>query len=98
MARKYSIAGFDINTASTTIVSLNATTTSRPMIYDLTVGSNATPADNACVHALRRFSTTNGTGTALTPAALDPANPAAVHAASRAHTVEPSYSSSADVL
>lgn len=97
MARRYAISGQDTNTLSTTILGLNATSTTRPVIYDVIVGSDATPADNAAEYSLRRF-TVNGTGTAVTPTALDPAMPAAVTGATQIHTTEPTYTAGATVL
>lgn len=98
MGRRYAITGEDSNTASTTVISLNATTTTRPLIYDMVVGSPTAPADQAANYALRRFTTSNGTGTALTPNAVDPAHPAAVTAASIAHSAEPTYTAGANQL
>src|SRR3990172_3436875 len=97
MGRKYQASGQDTNTLSTTILSLNATSTVRPVIYDLICGSDATPADNAAEYSLRRCSL-NGTGTAVTPAALDPADPAAVTASVQAHTTEPTYTAGVNLL
>jgi hypothetical protein len=45
----------------------------RAKIYDWTLGCGATPGDNAFVHIGQRC-TTAGTGVALTPNALDPAD------------------------
>lgn len=47
----------------------------RALVYDLMFGCNATPADNAFVYQAIR-STTVGTGTGVTPVALDTANAA----------------------
>lgn len=69
-------------------------TTYRPWIYDGWVSSSATPADNAIEWLLQRF-TAAGTGTAVTPTAVDPANPAASSAVAINHTVEPTYTAGA---
>ena len=45
----------------------------RAKVYDYTVGCGATPADSAFTHIVQRC-TTAGTGTALTPNALDQAD------------------------
>jgi len=58
----------------------------RPSIYDIVIGSDSTPADNATTYAFQRF-TTSGTGTAVTPQALDPADPAATALAQQAQSV-----------
>lgn len=45
----------------------------RARLYDLTIGCNASPADNAFNHIIQRC-TTAPTGAAKTPNALDPAD------------------------
>lgn len=64
----------------------------RIAVYDFTVGSEATPADNALVHTAQRF-TAEGTGTSVTPMPLDPADAAADATALENHTIEPTYTS-----
>lgn len=59
----------------------------RVKIYDLIFGSEATPADNVFKARLTR-STTANTGTAVTPAPLDPADAAAVTLVKENLTVE----------
>ena len=95
--RRYSIDGQDTNTANTTILSLISATTVRPKIYDLVLGSDATPADNAAEYVLQRV-TTAGTATGVTPAALDPADPAALASSGEAHSAEPTYTANAIML
>lgn len=97
MARRYSVDGQDTNTAGTTIVGVTSATTIRPKIYDLILGSDATPADNAAEYVLQRY-TAAGTSTAVTPQALDPGDPAALASAGEAHTVEPTYTANAIML
>lgn len=97
MARKYSIHGADTNTAATTILELRSTTAVRPKIFDLQVGSDAAPADNAAQYNLQR-TTTAGTATAVTPQALDPGDPAATSTAGKAHSAEPTYTANAILL
>jgi hypothetical protein len=89
MARKYAVAGNCINTASSTLplANLVGATTIRPLIYDIMLGSDATPADNDAKYAIQR-GTTAGTwagagGAAITPQALDPADPAALATANQ---------------
>ncbi len=95
---KYSIDGQDTNTASTTILGVDAGTTARRIkVYDLLMGSDATPADNAAEYNLQRY-TVDGTSTAVTPVALDPADPAALAEAGEAHSVEPTYTANAVLL
>lgn len=80
MGRKYSIGHQTAAGTTLTIMQLNAAaTTTRAYIYDLLVGSDATPADIATEFNMIR-GTVSGTGTAITPVALDPAMPAAIFA------------------
>lgn len=97
MARRYNVFGSDTNTASTTILALTSAATIRPRIYDLLLSSDATPADNAGNYSLKRY-TAAGTATAVTPVALDPADPAALASAGKAHSAEPTYTAASDVL
>lgn len=89
MARNYSVNGNCSSASSSTlpIGNIVGATTIRPMIYDVLIGSDATPADQACKYTWQR-STTAGTwagagGAAITPQALDPADPAALATANQ---------------
>lgn len=97
MGRRYSIDGQDTNTAATTILGLTSAATVRPRIFDLILGSDATPADNAAEYVLQRY-TAAGTSTGVTPQALDPSDPAALASSGEAHTVEPTYTANAIML
>lgn len=84
MARNYNVSGNCNQGASATLPLGNvvSATTVRPMIYDVTMGSDSTPADNAATFAFQR-GTTAGTwggagGAAITPQAVDPGDPAAL--------------------
>lgn len=93
MARNYSISGTAAVASPTkTVLSLTGGTTNRPVVYDMVVGSTATPADNALEFILQRFSA-SGTRTSVTPAEIDSADPAAIATAGQNHTVEPTYTS-----
>lgn len=59
----------------------------RIALYDIIMGSDATPADNAFLFELQR-STTAATGTAVTPLPLDPADAAAAALAKSNNTVD----------
>lgn len=96
-ARRYSINGSDTNTAATTIIELRSTAAIRPAIYDVTIGSQTTPADAAVDTFLQR-TTTAGTSTAVTPQALDSGDPAATATAGKAHSAEPTYTANAILL
>ncbi len=64
-------------TASTTLpvgtLSAAAASPRRAKVYDLLIGSEATPADNAFLWQVQRH-TADGTGSAVTPQSLDPAD------------------------
>lgn len=77
MARRYSIVHQTAAGTNLTILQLVGVSTTRAWIYDIIIGSDATPADVATEFNVIR-GTVSGTGTAITPRALDPANPAAL--------------------
>lgn len=98
MGRRYSIAGTRAVASPTkTLLGLTSTVAIRPRIADVILGSTATPADNALEFILQRF-TAAGTSTAITPQAIDPADPAATATAGQNHTVEPTYTAGAVLL
>ena len=93
--RCYSVDGQRAVASPTkTLLGITATTAIRPNVFDMYLGSSATPADNALLWYIQR-STAAGTSTAVTPQALDPADPAATATAGQNHTVEPTYTASA---
>ena len=97
---RYSLDGQDTNTAGTTILYMIGDTTIRPRVYDLILGSDATPADNAAEYVLQRISAEHGTpgGSAVTPRPLDFDDPASVVTAVEAPTGEPTYTADVIVL
>ena len=97
MARSYSTSGSDVNTAATTLWGITSAATIRPAIYEIVIGSGATPADNAWEFIIGRY-TAAGTSTAFTPIALDPADPASLASSGWNHSVEPTYTANAYVL
>jgi hypothetical protein len=76
---------------------LASAATIRPEIYYLQIGSAGTPADTAHLWVARRF-TAAGTGTAFTPNALDPGDPASLAACAHTHTTEPTYTDGSHLL
>lgn len=94
MARRYAIDGSKTNTNNETILALEGGTAIRPKIYEWSVSSRATPADEACGYQLERF-TADGTSTSVTPQALDPGDPAATATAGENYTAEPTYTANA---
>lgn len=98
MGRRYSIDGTQAVASPTdTVLGLTSTTAIRPAVYDVILGSNATPADNALNWLMERY-TAAGTSTAVTPQALDPDDPAATASAGENHTAEPTYTADAVML
>lgn len=96
--RHYSISGSRaVASPTATLLGLTSTTTIRPRIYDILMGSSATPADNALEWLLQRY-TAAGTATSVTPHGLDPGDPAASATAGKNHTVEPTYTAGAILL
>ena len=80
MAKRYALTGQATTAASATLplMTVMGATTARPKIYDIIVGSAATPADNAAKFQIQRCTTAGTAGSALTPQALDAADPASV--------------------
>jgi hypothetical protein len=79
------------------IGAVSTTQARRGRIYDLIMGSEATPADAALLWTVQRY-TAAGTNTAVTPQKLDPADAAFLGEAGENHTVEPTYTAGAIVL
>ena len=80
MSRQYAVTHETAAGSTLTLLEIvNPGTAARGWIYDLTIGSDATPADLAGQFDVIR-GTVSGTGTAVTARALDPANPAATMA------------------
>lgn len=97
MAR-YHVHGQDTNTAATTIINLVGAATVRPKIYDMIMGSDATPADNAAEYVLQRTTAVGTEGSGFTPVPLDPLTVAATSDAGVAHSGEPTYTANAVLL
>lgn len=88
MARRYSVVGNATNTASATLpmLVLTGAATVRPAVSYITVGSDATPAENAGKYIVQR-TTAAGTGVGTpTPQPLDPNDPASLCSAQTAYT------------
>ena len=79
-----------VDTAGTLI----SASTIRPSIYFFTIGTTGTPADNAVIWIWQRC-TAAGTVTAVTPQALDPADPASLASGGENASVEPTYTANA---
>lgn len=88
-------------TASTTgsagTVVADSTRPRRIKWYDIMFGSEATPADAALLFTAQRCSAA-GTGSAVTPQPLDPADAATEADAAENHTIEPTYTAGGIML
>lgn len=94
MHRRYSIAGGvnsgAVSSSYKTALALISTTTIRPEIIFISLGTLGTPADNAMSWLIQRF-TSPGTGTSVTPAKENPSDPSSSATAAQAHSSEPTY-------
>lgn len=74
-----------------TTLTLERGASKRAKVTEFTSGFTlASPSDNLLTVTAQRFTTDDGTGTARTPTALDPADGAAVTTCLQNHTIEPS--------
>lgn len=78
MGRRYSGNGAAAVGTNKTILTLISAATIRPKLYDLLIGSGATPADLATIFHLERFTAVGTEGSGFTPLALDPGDPASL--------------------
>jgi hypothetical protein len=78
-------------------MSSDATRPRRARLYDVLVGSEGSPADNAFLYVFQRF-TAAGTSTGVTPRNLDPADATTEFDAGQNHTVEPTYTAGGELL
>ncbi len=94
--RNYSVAGNATNTQSSTLplTGITGGTTVRPCIYEFAFGSSGSPADNAASFLFQR-ATTIGAGSAFTPVALDPADPASTTTSLITYTTGPTLTANA---
>ena len=97
MPRKYAAFGSASAGTNKTILAVTSAATIRPELYDILLSSSGTAGDNASIFYAARY-TAAGTATSVTPIALDPGDPAALAAAGKAHTVEPTYTANAILL
>lgn len=94
--RRYaSTAEFAVNSPSKTMLTLISNANVRPGIYDLYLSSSATPADNALLWQLQRFTAAGTAGASVAPQALDPADPTAQTTSGQNLSAEPTYTASA---
>lgn len=92
MPRYYSFYGSDAGGAAPqTLLGLTASTTATPSIFDIVVGSKATPADYSHLFVLQRYTIapTNNGATTIYP--VDPKNIASTTTAVAACSAEGTY-------
>ena len=95
--RRYAITHQTPAGTNLTILCLVGVATTRGRIYDIVIGSDATPADIATEFNLIR-GTVSGTGTGVTPRALDPGDPAALLAGEGGTFATQTKTASSDML
>lgn len=88
--RKYGFSGSITGAATKTIVVVSSGGTVRPYVVEFDISSNATPADNSSEWQLLSC-TAAGTSTAVTPRQFDEQDPAAISAAGKNNSAEPTY-------
>jgi hypothetical protein len=94
--RAYSVySQSNVANATKTAAGLTSGSTStRPYIYDLWVGSDASPADNAIDTGIQRYTAAGTAGGAYTPPPIDPGDPACLSTAGTGqYSGEPTYTS-----
>ena len=98
---KYAITGSQATVSGSykTVLDLFATTGAlrRGKVYDVLIGTNGTPADNYLQWDISRM-TADGTGTAVTPVALDPADVAALATAKNNYSAEPTITAGSSLF
>ena len=95
---KYSASGVSEAAANPdTSLTVTGAATLRPKIYDILMGSSATPADAQVSHTVQR-TTAAGTSTAVTPEPLETGDRAATCAAGQTHSAEPTYAGVAFII
>jgi hypothetical protein len=97
--RAYSVNGpAATGTANKTAVTVIGSTTARPSVFDVLLGSSTTAADNAIVAAVSRFTAAGTAGSSFTPLPLDPSDVASVATAGITHSAEPTYTANQNLL
>jgi hypothetical protein len=100
MGRKYSGITATIATGTNkTLQSLQSATTIRPRLYEIIMGSNATPADQACQLSVLRFTAVGTAAGTFTPVAIDPGDPASLAVINQGvFSGEPTYTANSNLL
>lgn len=80
----------------TLVAAFCSATVRRGKVYDILIGTNGTPADNSMEWTIQRM-TVDGTGTAITPNPLDPADAASAATSKANYTAEPTVTANSDL-
>lgn len=92
--RKYqssgSLNGSAMTSSNKTLLDMTSTAAVRTAVYDFSIGTTGTPADNVVTWQVQRF-TTWGSRTVVTPTPLDSGDPASASPSGSAHSIEPTY-------
>lgn len=97
--RAYSVSGPNASGSSNkTLVTVIGATTVRPRVFDIILGSQATPADQAAEYSIKRFTAAGTAGSSPTPNPLDPSDVASVATAGITHSAEPTYTAGSTLL
>ncbi len=101
MGRRYAGFGQTVTDsgAAQTLLTMFGATTIRPAIYDLIMGSAATPAEQAAAIQLERLTAVGTEATGFTPVALDPDDPASLADCGVGNfSSEPTYTAASTLL
>lgn len=92
--RGYAVQGpSESGSSNKTAVTVIASTSVRPRIFDIVMGCSGTPADQAANYVVGRTTTTGTAASNPTPNLIDPGDIAAVATAGITHSAEPTYAS-----
>jgi hypothetical protein len=96
---KYSASGSQtLTTSAVTALGFAAQSTAhRNSVYEFHIANVGTPADQVTLHTIQRI-TADGSGSAVTPSPLDPADRASQCTCLENHTSEPTYTSGGELM
>lgn len=102
MAEKFSCFGGAVasgtNKTILNVFNAIATPTCRLAVYEINVGSDDTPADQACRLLLGRTTAVGTEASGFTPVNIDPGGPAGDCDAGVGHSAEPTYTANKELL
>jgi len=91
MGRNYHGAGFATVGPDKTALTVLPTVVIRPKIFEIIIGSTATPGAQAALWVFQTCSDVGASGTSFTPIKIDPADPASLVSMLVNHSTEPAY-------